>query len=140
MSTIKQTAEGKNFTAINVGKLSGVLDKSDGKIFLKEHIQSSGSEVSISVLPPNTDLPIFHFHKQNEEIYIILAGEGKFQIDHSLFDISEGSIIRVAPAGLRGMTNLSDTPMIYIVIQAKENSLEQYTMEDGGIADIKPLW
>ena len=139
MSTIKQTAEGKNFTAINFGKLSEVLENEKGKIFLKEHIHSTGSEVSISVLPPKTDLPIFHSHKQNEEVYIILSGKGKFQLDDACFDIAEGSVVRVAPAGLRGMTNLSDKQMIYIVIQAKENSLVQSTMEDGIISEAKKL-
>jgi mannose-6-phosphate isomerase-like protein (cupin superfamily) len=96
--------------------------------------------VSVSVLPPKTDLPIFHSHKQNEETYLILSGYGKFQVDDLHFDISEGSVIRVAPAGLRGMTNSSDEQMIYIVIQSKENSLEQCTMEDGVIKEVHPLW
>lgn len=140
MSTIKSVSENKNFTAINFGKLADVLEKANGKIFLKEYTKSTGTEISISVLPPKTDLPIFHSHKQNEETYIILSGQGKFQVDDNCFDISEGSVIRVAPDGLRGMTNTSDEQMIYIVTQAKENSLQQYTMEDGVIAEGTPLW
>lgn len=133
-------AESENFTAVNLGKLSYVLENLDGKIFLKEQTKASGTEISISALPPKTDLPIFHSHKQNEETYIILSGEGKFQVDNKCFDISEGSIIRVAPDGLRGMANTSDEQMIYIVIQSKEGSLEQYTMEDGVIGEFTPLW
>lgn len=140
MSVVKEIAKGKNFTAVNFGKLSHVLEKADGKIFLKGETKATGTEVSISVLPPETDLPIFHAHKQNEETYLILTGNGKFQIDDQCIDISEGSVIRVAPAGVRGMTNTSDEQMIYIVIQSKENSLEQYTMEDGIIQEAAPLW
>ncbi len=73
-------------------------------------------------------------------MYIILSGEGKFQVDDKFFDISEGSVIRVAPAGLRGMTNTSDEQMLYIVIQTKADSLEQHTMEDGVIQEATPLW
>ncbi len=69
-----------------------------------------------------------------------MSGEGKFQVDDKVFDISEGSVVRVAPAGLRGMTNPSDEQMTYIVIQAKADSLEQHTMEDGVILDATPLW
>ena len=137
MSTIKQIAEGNNFTAVNFGRLNEV---ENGKIFLKDATKTTGMEVSISVLPPHTDLPIFHSHKQNEETYIILSGKGKFQVDNRVFDISEGSVVRVAPAGLRGMTNTSDEQMAYIVIQAKAGSLEQCTMEDGVIVDGTPLW
>ena len=137
MSTIKQIAEGNNFTAVNFGCLNEV---ENGKIFLKDATKTTGTEVSISVLPPRTDLPIFHSHKQNEETYIVLSGKGKFQVDDKVFDISEGSVVRVAPARLRGMTNTSDEQMAYIVIQAKADSLEQYTMEDGVILDAAPLW
>lgn len=137
---VKQIAESKNFTAVSVGKLSQVLENADGKIFLKEYTKSSGTEISVSVLPPKTDLPIFHTHKQNEETYIILSGEGKFQVDDQCFEIAEGSIIRVAPNGLRGMSNSSDQQMIYLVIQSKANSLEQYTMNDGVVQEGTPLW
>jgi mannose-6-phosphate isomerase-like protein (cupin superfamily) len=139
-SSIKQIAESNSFTAVNFGKLSHVLENANGKIFLKEEMKATGTEISISVLPPKTDLPVFHSHKQNEETYIVLSGKGKFQVDDQCFDISEGSSIRVAPNGLRGMTNSSDEQMVYIVIQAKENSLEQYTMEDGVIQETIPLW
>lgn len=140
MNSTKQITESKNFTAIDFGKLDLVLESANGKIFLKDATKASGTEISISILPPKTDLPIFHSHKQNEETYIILKGEGKFQVDDQCFDISEGSVIRVAPAGLRGMTNTSEQQMIYIVIQSKENSIQQWTSQDGVIQDATPLW
>jgi mannose-6-phosphate isomerase-like protein (cupin superfamily) len=140
MSTIKKIAEGNNFTAVNFGPLSRVLEDANGKIFLKDATNATGTEISISVLPPRTDLPIFHVHKQNEETYVVLSGEGKFRVDDRVFDISEGSVVRVAPGGLRGMTNTSDRQMVYIVVQAKAGSLEQHTMDDGILADAAPLW
>lgn len=140
MNSTKQITESKNFTAIDFGKLDLVLESANGKIFLKDATKASGTEISISILPPKTDLPIFHSHKQNEETYIILKGEGKFQVDDQCFDISEGSVIRVAPAGLRGMTNTSEQQMIYIVVQSKENSIQQWTSQDGVIQDATPLW
>lgn len=140
MNSTKQIAESKNFTALDFGKLDLVLESANGKIFLKDATKATGTEISISILPPKTDLPIFHSHKQNEETYIILKGEGKFQVDDQCFDISEGSVIRVAPAGLRGMTNTSEQQMIYIVIQSKENSIQQWTSQDGVIQDATPLW
>lgn len=140
MNEIKKVAGNKNFTAVDFGKLSLLPETSNGKAFLKEMTNATGTEISLSTLPAKRDLPIFHTHKQNEETYIILSGAGKFQIDDQCFDISEGSVVRISPAGVRGMTNTSDELMIYIVIQSKEGSLEQYTMEDGVVLEATPLW
>ncbi|NDW11659.1 cupin domain-containing protein [Bacteroides sp. 214] len=140
MNNVKKVAENENFTAVDLGKLSLLPETANGKAFLKEITKATGTEISLSVLPARTDLPIFHSHKQNEETYIILSGKGKFQVDDQCFDISEGSIVRVAPTGVRGMTNTSDEQMVYIVIQSKEKSLEQYSMEDGVLLEVTPLW
>lgn len=39
-----------------------------------------------------------------------------------------------------GIYNSSDETMIYIVIQSKENSLEEYTTDDGERVSFKPCW
>lgn len=140
MTKVKKVAENKNFTAVDFGKFSLLTKTANGKAFLKEMTNATGTEISLSVLPAKTELPIFHTHKQNEETYIILSGAGKFQVDDQYFDISEGSVVRVAPAGIRGMTNTSDEQMTYLVIQSKEGSLEQYSMEDGVLLEATPLW
>jgi mannose-6-phosphate isomerase-like protein (cupin superfamily) len=80
-------------------------------------------------LPPHSELPYLHFHRKDEEIYIILKGSGYYQVDDNCFPIYEGSIIRVAPEGIRGMCNTSDEPMMYLCIQSKAGSLEEHTTE-----------
>lgn len=63
---------------------------------------------------------------------LFLKGYGYFQVDGNCFEIKEGSVIQiVAPSGIRGIKNNSDETMIYIVIQSKENSLEEHTTDDG---------
>ncbi|MDH6535569.1 cupin domain-containing protein [Parabacteroides sp. 52] len=140
MDQIKKLSEDKNFTAVDLGKLSLLSETANGKAFLKEMTQATGTEISLSVLPAKTELPFFHTHKQNEETYIILSGSGKFQVDDQYWDIAEGSVVRVSPSGVRGMTNTSDEQMVYIVVQSKEGSLEQYSMEDGVLLEATPLW
>ena len=134
-------SENPNYTAINIGKLDDLMDYSmlhpksgqeiKGKIFLKEATKATGTEISFQMLPPHTPLTYFHIHHKNEETYIILRGNGDFQIDDNCFPIQEGSIVRVSPAGNRSLRNSSDEPMIYMVIQSKENSLEEYSSADG---------
>ncbi|MDR1877073.1 MAG: cupin domain-containing protein [Flavobacteriaceae bacterium] len=111
-----------------------------GKVFLKEALQSTGTEISFSVLPPKTELPYFHKHNKDEEIYIILKGSGYFQVDDDCFPITEGSVVRVAPQGIRGFCNTSNEQMIYICIQAKENSREEYSTDDGERVVCEPKW
>jgi mannose-6-phosphate isomerase-like protein (cupin superfamily) len=94
-------------------------------------LKSTGTEISFNILPPNTDIPFLHQHKTHEEVYIILKGTGQFQVDGNIFNIKEGSIIRVAPDGKRSCRNNSDNPMIYMCIQAQQNSLGDYVVFDG---------
>lgn len=84
-------------------------------------------------------MPFFHSHKANEENYVILSGAGRFQVDDEVFDIAEGSVIRVAPGCDRNLRCTSAEPMLYLCIQAKANSLEGYTMTDAEVTERPSL-
>jgi len=150
MKQIEKLSENKNYTAIDLGKLDELMDYSlihpvrkhliEGKVFLKDATQASGTEISFNMLPPHTEQPYFHIHRKNEETYIVLKGFGFYQVDEDCFQIKEGSVIRVAPQGKRGICNSSDEAMIYMVIQSKENSLEEYTTADGERIPVVPKW
>ncbi|MDR2762762.1 MAG: cupin domain-containing protein [Planctomycetaceae bacterium] len=150
MKQIEKISENQNYTAANVGKLNELTDYSfihvktkqevRGKVFVNKATKSTGTEISFTVLPPQTELPYFHFHNKDEETYIILTGSGFYQVDDDCFSISEGSVIRVAPSGKRGLCNTSDVEMIYICIQSKENSLEEHTTDDGERVAVEPKW
>jgi len=150
MKQIEKLSENTHFTAINLGNLNDLMDYSlihpvnkkliEGKVFLKEPTNATGTEISFNSLPPHTEQPYFHIHRKNEETYIILKGFGFFQVDDDCFDIKEGSVIRVAPQGKRGICNSSAETMIYMVVQAKQNSLEEYTTADGERLPVVPKW
>lgn len=135
-ATNQKITEGVIFSAINVGNLI----KLQGKVFLRESIGSTGTEISMTSLAPWTEIPLLHFHKKNEEIYIILNGEGDFQVDGTSFPIHSGSVVHVAPAGKRSMRNTSGEPMQYICIQAKAGSLEETTHNDGVMVKEALKW
>lgn len=150
MKQIEKIAESANFSAVNLGELNEVRDYSlihpvskrniEGKVFLKDVTAATATEISFNSLQPHSEQPYFHIHRKNEETYIILKGSGFFQVDNDCFEIQEGSIIRVAPEGLRGICNTSDEEMIYIVVQAKQNSLEEHTTADGERIPHQPKW
>ena len=84
-------------------------------------------------------MPFFHSHKANEENYIILSGSGKFQVNDEVFDIAEGSVIRVATNCDRNLKCTSADPMTYICVQAVEGSLGGYTMADAVVTERENL-
>ncbi|MDC1106685.1 cupin domain-containing protein [Prolixibacteraceae bacterium] len=147
MGNTKKVTTGKHYQVINVGKTEEIKNHTlihpklgieiKGKIFLNQDIELTGSEISFSSIPPKSELPYFHVHNKDEEVYIIQSGTGYFQVDDETFPIEEGSVIRVAPAGERTLYNTSDVEMVYICIQTKEKSLEKFSSEDGKRVDRK---
>lgn len=144
---VNNISEGKNHKAINIGSLDnlhdhnfvhpkfGTVDKS--RIFVGELLQSTGAEISIRELAANTTIPFLHTHKKHEEIYVFLKGKGLFQVDDEIFDVEEGSIVRVAAKGKRSLKNSMNNSMTYMVIQATEGSLNDYNISDGLRVDGK---
>ncbi len=150
MKPIENLGEGQNYNAVNIGSFDRLMDYSlihvktqqevRGKVFVKEALKTTGTEISFTALPPRSELPYFHFHHKDEETYIILKGSGFYQVDDDCFPVSEGSVIRVAPQGKRGLCNTSDVEMVYVCIQSKENSLEEHTADDGVRVVMEPKW
>ena len=150
MKHIEKLSDNEHFTAGNLGNLDDIMSYSlihpvnknllEGKVFLKEATNATGTEISFNSLAPHASQPYFHIHRKNEETYIIIKGFGFFQVDEECFEIKEGSVIRVAPQGNRGISNASDEIMIYMVVQSKENSLEEHTTADGERRPFEPKW
>jgi mannose-6-phosphate isomerase-like protein (cupin superfamily) len=141
MKKIELISEGDNFTAVNVGDFKGLPEHSylhpklktevKGKVFVGEAIRSTGTEISFQLLPPNTEISFLHKHKNHEEIYVIIKGEGQFQVDGASFDVKEGSVVRVAPEGSRTWRNNSDSPIVVMCFQAQQRSLDCQYIGDG---------
>lgn len=109
----------------------GNLDKFEGKAFVKDVLGTTSVELSFGSLAPGETVPFFHRHKQNEEVYVVLRGKGVFVLDNAEIPVESGSVIRVAPQVSRNTKNTGSEPLVYICIQGKADSLEQYTMTDG---------
>lgn len=116
------------------------LGQVPGKVFLGSTLGLTGMEVSFGALPPGQSIPFLHAHKQNEELYIVLSGQGEMQVDGSVLPLQAGSAVRIAPAGLRCWRATGTEPMAYLVVQAKAGSLEQATGSDGIVPDRPVLW
>jgi len=136
-----EKVEGKNFTAARIGKWTELdsysfnhpnLNKLQyGKLFLKHEIGLTGMEVSINKLAPGEQMAYSHKHKNNEELFVFLKGRGQFQIDNDVVDVSEGTVIRVAPDAIRTWVNNSDEDLYFIIIQGKAGSMNGEEVFDG---------
>ena len=133
MNEVKVLNQGAKFAHATVGSLQSF----EGKQFVKDATGATSCEISFGSLPTGASVPFFHSHKENEENYIILSGEGKFQVGSDVFDVAEGSVVRVSTNCDRNLKCTSAQPMTYVCIQAKEGSLGGYTMTDPEITECE---
>jgi uncharacterized cupin superfamily protein len=144
--TLIQTA---SFSAADFGSLSQwrefvrthpVRGEQAGKTFLGERLGLTAMEVSLGSMLPGESTAIRHAHKQNEELYLVVSGQGEMQLDDQVLPLRAGTAVRVAPQASRCWRATGSEPMAYIVIQAKAGSLEQATGNDGIVLEGAPLW
>lgn len=104
--------------------------KDEPRTEFHDALNLTGAEISINTLPAGASVPFVHSHKQNEEIYAVLSGEGYAVIDGEKVSLKSGDWLRISPSAKRQFSAAAESPIKYICIQVKENSLEGYTMTD----------
>lgn len=114
-----------NYSKVNVG--------SEPRVELLEALGLTGAEISKNSLPAGASVPFVHSHKENEEIYIVVAGRGKAIVDGEEIALTAGDVVRIAPAADRQFFASDEEGVSYFCIQVKAGSLEHYTMTDAVI-------
>ena len=119
MKRIECIKKGNNYEALNIGSWNEVIDYElpmgpsvlQGKVFVGQAVGATGSELSFQTLVPGQDSGFLHTHKTHEELYIIIKGEGLYQVDGEIFPVREGTVIRVSPDGKRALKNKPDNAL-----------------------------
>lgn len=119
-----------NYTSTELGKIHDIINLENGKVFLHDTLGLSSCEISVNTVPKGFKVPFSHKHKQNEEIYIILKGEGVITIDGNPIIVKEGSAVKILPSASRTIEYTTEDEFQFICIQAKTNSLEQFGLGD----------
>ena len=141
MKQIEKIAQGANYAAINVGRISEIIEHElpmgpdftiQGKVFGGQAVGAAASEFSFQTLVPGQDSGFLHTHKTHEELYFILRGEGQYQVDGEIFPVSEGSVIRVSPNGKRALKNTGNEDLTMLCIQYKATP---FTEDDSPMTD-----
>ena len=102
----------------------------EGRTELHDSLGLTGAEVSINRLPAGVGVPFVHAHRKNEEIYSVLAGDGRAVIDGETVALAAGDWLRIAPAAKRRFFAGEREGITFVCIQVREGSLEGFTAED----------
>ena len=149
MKQIEKVASAANFAAISVGNLNELSDyvlelgpsvKIQGKVFGGAALQATGGEFSFQVFKSGTETGFLHTHKVHEELYFFLKGKGEFQVDGEIFPVSEGSVVRVSPAGKRSVRNNGGEPLVMLCVQYCGGTLTAEDAADGVILNEPVKW
>lgn len=149
MKQIKTIETGANFSAADFGRLADIKDyvlhlgpdiKIPGKVFGGRAVGATGAEFSLQVFAPGQETGFLHTHKNHEELYFFLSGEGQFQVDGDVFPVGEGSVVRVAPAGRRSVRNNGTAPLVMLCVQYRADTFGADDATDGDILAEPVKW
>lgn len=149
MKETRKIAELANATAVDFGKLNEINEyvlelgpemKIPGKVFGGSAVGATGGEFSFQSFAPGTETGFIHTHKTHEELYFFLSGKGEFQVDGEVFNVEEGSVVRVAPAGKRSVRNNGTEPLLMLCVQYLGNTSTNEDAADGIILNEKVEW
>ena len=149
MKEANAIAKAANFTAVDFGKMAELKDyvltlspevKIPGKVFGGQSVNATGAEFSFQSFAPGQETGFLHTHKNHEELYFVLSGKGEFQVDGNVFPITEGSVVRVAPAGRRSIRNNGSEPLVVLCVQYRGATFTADDAADGVILGDKVEW
>ena len=146
---VQIAANAANVTVADFGPMNELGDyvfalgptvKIPGKVFGGAAVKAGGADFSFQTFAPGTGLEFYHTHKENEELYFFLSGEGEYQVDGQNIPVKEGSVVRVAPAGKRTVRNTGKTPLVMLCVQYKSAAPGSVNPSDGTILNEPVKW
>ena len=69
--------------------------------FAKDELDAERTGISHLKLNPGVRMPFGHKHDEAEEIYVVIAGSGRFKLDDEIIEVRQWDAIRVAPTTVR---------------------------------------
>ena len=122
----------------NICKISNVLE--NPRTELHQALGLTGCELSVNNLPAGAAVPFVHSHTENEELYVVLEGEGELYLDGEVMAIKKGDALRIDPAGRRAIHAAAGSALRFICIQTRAGSLRKFTADDAVMEKEKAPW
>jgi len=99
--TINQITEQEPFTTADGSTIRSILDRTNAPV--------ENQSLAEATLPP-AGATERHFHNKSEELYFILEGSGRMEIDGDMREVGPGDAILIAPGAwhriIAGESNL----------------------------------
>jgi mannose-6-phosphate isomerase-like protein (cupin superfamily) len=80
------------------GRVEGV----EGR-FARKHLDSRDLGISLFRYAPGFRSETGHKHREQEEAYVVVAGDGRMLVDGQVIDLRQWDVVRVAPETVRAV-------------------------------------
>lgn len=93
-----------SFTTVNLLEVENAIgDRAPGieGRFGRKHLSSRDLGVSLFRYAPNVRSPFAHSHREQEEVYLVVAGSGRVLLDDEVRELALWDLLRVAPEVVR---------------------------------------
>lgn len=95
-----------NFAIVNLMEIedavAGRAQGVEGR-FARKHLDSEHLGVSHFRYGPGVRASSAHSHREQEEVYIVVAGSGRILLDDQVRELRQWDVVRVSPAVVRAM-------------------------------------
>ncbi|HKQ62806.1 MAG TPA: cupin domain-containing protein [Candidatus Polarisedimenticolaceae bacterium] len=112
---------GRRFTFDDPGFRSEVAHGGHGRIRTSRVFR--GGEVShchfvdLTVVPAGSEIGGHTHEHDNHELYVIVSGRGRMELDGAIFDVGPGDVVMNQPGGTHGLKNVSDADLRIVVVE-----------------------
>jgi quercetin dioxygenase-like cupin family protein len=102
--------------------------------FVRDDLEAKQFGLSLQRLKPNQRLPFGHSHQTQEEVYVVVAGSGRFKVGDDIVEARQWDAVRVSPEVTRGVEAGPDG-MDMIAFGAPATGLQDAQQEMGWWTD-----
>jgi mannose-6-phosphate isomerase-like protein (cupin superfamily) len=81
--------------------------------------------LDLTILPPGTSIGVHTHGPADEEIYVIVSGEGTMRLEDEEFAVVPGDVIVNQRRGTHGLANTGTEPIRLVVVELPALSLDE---------------
>jgi mannose-6-phosphate isomerase-like protein (cupin superfamily) len=106
-----------------------VAHEGEGEILTSrvEEVAAVGAAnfLDLTILPPGTSIGVHTHGPADEEIYIVVSGEGTMRLEDEEFIVVPGDVIVNRRRGTHGLANTGTKPIRLVVVEIAAPSLDE---------------
>jgi mannose-6-phosphate isomerase-like protein (cupin superfamily) len=73
--------------------------------------------VDLTVVPAGSEIGGHTHEHDNHELYVIVSGRGRMELDGRIFDVGPGDVVMNQPGGTHGLMIVSDADLRIVVVE-----------------------